>query len=285
MHVSGKIAAWFVAVLIIVAIVFASKAFAIRDAWMDLAQKNEAAIKKNDEEIAGKTKLFLEQRGLLARTMIGWDREWPSVGGRLEANGNIALQLGTNSGVQTDQVLFVFVPSPDGSASVYAGDFKITKVTDNSATGVPNSRRRAYDLKAAQFQNGRVRTNVPNQYIARLGTLDQQLLSAEQAVAINKEELGRQAVLADQTEKLIATRLNELNGDKALEGQPLPSVHILGLLTSIVSEEEARNAALIEADSLMRDLKRTRDRFEQIRKENRAQVDALPQPASREPGA
>jgi hypothetical protein len=285
MHVSGKIAAWFVAVLIIVAIVFASKAFAIRDAWMDLAQKNEAAIKKNDEEITTKTKLFLEQRGLLARTMIGWDREWPSVGGRLEANGNIALQLGTNSGVLTDQVLFVFVPSPDGSSSAYAGDFKITKVTDNSATGVPNSRRRAYDLKAGQFQNGRVRTNVPNQYIARLGMMDQQLLSAEQAVGINKEELARQAVLADQTEKLIATRLNELNGDKALEGQPLPSVYVLGLLTSIVSEEEARNAALIEADSLMRELKRTRDQFEQIRRENREQVDSLPQPVSSDTGA
>ena len=41
MHVSGKIAAWLVAVLIIVAVVFASKAFAVRDAWMQQAQKNE----------------------------------------------------------------------------------------------------------------------------------------------------------------------------------------------------------------------------------------------------
>lgn len=281
MHVSGKIAAWFVAVLIIVAVVFASKAFAVRDAWMQQAQKNEAEIRKNAEEIAARTKAFLEQRGLLARTMIGWDREWPSVGGRLEANGNIALQLGTNSGVQTDQVLYVFLPNPDGT-SVYLGDFKVTKVTDNSATGRPNSRRRPADLKAAQFQSGRVRTLVPNQYIARLGAVDQQLLSAEQSVAVNKEELARQALLSDQTDKLIAARLNELNGDKNLEGQPLPVVHIKGLLTAIVDEEEARNAALIEADKLMRELKRTRDRFEQIRKENRESIDSLPRPASRE---
>jgi hypothetical protein len=283
MHISGKIAAWFVAGLIVVAVILASKAFAVRDAWMDLAQKNEAAIRKNNEDIAAKTKTFLEQRGLLARTMIGWDREWSSVGGRVEANGNIALQLGTNSGVQADQVLFVFVPNPDGT-SVYLGDFKVTKVTDNSATAKPNSRRREYDLRAAQFQNGRVRTNVPNQYIARLGMLDQQLLSAEQAVATGKDELARQALLSEQTDKLIASRMNELNGDQKLEGQPLPIVHIKGILTSIVAEEEARNADLIEADGLMRDLKRTRDRFEQIRKENRQQVDSLPQPVSRETG-
>lgn len=283
MHVSGKIAAWLVAVLIVVGVVFASKAFAIRDAWMQQAQQNEAAIRKNDEEIAAKTKAFLEQRGLLARTMIGWDREWPSVGGRVEANGNIALQLGTNSGVQTDQVLHVFVPNPD-KTSVYLGDFKITKVTDNSATGKPNSRRRPNDLKAAQFQDARVRTLVPSHLIARLGAIDQQLLSAEQSVAINKEELARQTRISDQTDQLIAARLNELNGDKNLEGQPLPVVHIKGLLSAIVEEEEARNASLIEADKLMRELKRTRDRFEQIRKENRQQVESLPQPVALETG-
>jgi hypothetical protein len=70
----------------------------------------------------------------------------------------------------------------------------------------------------------------------------------------------------------------EINGEKALEGQAIDEVYILGLLTAIVKEEEARNAALIEADRLTHELKRTRDSFEQIRKENLLRVESLPAP-------
>ncbi|HEY2252425.1 MAG TPA: hypothetical protein VGH74_15235, partial [Planctomycetaceae bacterium] len=77
MHISGKIAIGLAIALILLGIYFSSKALAVRDAWMEQAQKNEAEIKKNDEEIVKKTKLMLERRNDLARTMIGWDRKWP----------------------------------------------------------------------------------------------------------------------------------------------------------------------------------------------------------------
>ena len=120
-----------------------------------------------------------------------------------------------------------------------------------------------------------MRTMIPEQYVSRLGDLDQFLLGAELAVRTNNEELARQGRLSEQAEKLIAARLAELNGNPDMANLQVPEVHIKGLLTSIVSEEEARSAALIEADRLMRELKRTRDEFQQIRKDNQQRVDAL----------
>jgi hypothetical protein len=283
MHISGKIAAWFAAVGIVVAAYMSIKALQVRDAWMLAAQTNEAAIVKNDDEIAKKTKIFEEKRADLARTMLGWDRTWFDVQAAVNQQGILNLGIGSARGVQQDQVLYVFAPSQDGAASIYVGDFKVSRVVDNQAEAKPNSRRRPEDLKPAQFAAARVRTLIPPQFQSRLETLNQQLLAAELSIATNKDELAAQGRLFDQTEKLIAARMAEINGDAALAGKPLPPVHVKGLLTAIVDEEEARNAALIEADELMRDLKQVRDKFADIRKANEQRVRSLPQPAPSEP--
>lgn len=280
MHVSGKILAGLLVAALLGAIFMTAKSFAIRDAWMKQAQDNEKAIKENDEKIAILTRTLQEKRADYARTMIGWDREWVSPGAVTE-NDKVGLQIGTGQGLQKElgQVLYVFVPNADGT-SVYLGDFKVDSVNDAGARGSANSRRRAADLKQAQYQNVRVRTMIPEQYLKRLGDLDQSLLSAELAIRSNNEELARQGRLSEQADKLIAARLAEMNGNPDLANQQIPEVHIKGLLTSIVSEEEARNAALIEADQLMRELKKTRDEFQAIRKENLQRVEALPKSAA-----
>lgn len=280
MHVSGKVAASLAIVLLLVALWITSKALAYRDAWMELAQKNEAAIKKNDEEIEKRVKNLLDRRAELARTMIGWDREWPAVQATLNQDGSLGLSLGTNQGSQSihpDEVLYVFAPNADGT-SVYVGDFKITKPGETQSVAKPNSRRRPTENKPGGIEKARIRTMIPIQFQTRLAALDQQLLAAELGVTSNQEEVARQAKLNDQTDKLIASRMAEINGDAALEGQAIDEVYILGLLTAIVKEEEARNAALIEADRLTHELKRTRDSFEQIRKENLLRVESLPAP-------
>jgi hypothetical protein len=278
MHTSGKVLAGLLIVGLGVAFHASAKAYAVRDAWMKLAQDNEAAIKKNDEEIAVKTRTLKDKRNEFARTMIGWDREWIAPAARLEQNGSISLQIGTNQGMQPGQVLYVFAPNADGT-SVYVGDFKVERTNEGGTQANPNSRRRPMDFKQAQFQNARVRTLIPNQYVKRLNDLDQLLLDAELSIRTNKEELARQGRLSEQVEKVIAARLAELNGNPDKANQQIPPVHINGLLTSIVSEEEARNAALIEADRLMRELKKTRDEFQMIRKENQQRVDSLPKQA------
>jgi hypothetical protein len=281
MHVSGKILAGLVALTFIIAIYFTTKAFAVRDAWMKLAQANEAAILKNQEEIEIKTRTLREKRADYARTMIGWDREWVSPQAVTDQTDTLILQIGTNQGVQKEggQVLYVFVPNPDGT-SVYLGDYKVEQTNENGTRAKQNSRRRPADYKQAQYQNVRVRTMIPNQYVKTLGDLDQVLLNTELTIRSNNEELARQGRLSEQVDKLIAARLAELNGNADMANRNIPEVHIKGLLTSIVSEEEARNAALIEADRLMRELKKTRDEFQAIRKDNQQRVDALPKSAA-----
>ncbi len=281
MHISGKIAAWLIAVLMLVGLYFAVKALSVRDKWMALAQKNEAEIQKNDEEITKKVKLRDEKRTALARTMFGWDRSWLDVPAAVNA-GNLSLQLGSSRGIQQNQVLYVFVPNPDGT-STYLGDFKVTRVADNQADARPNSRQRPSDVKQMPAQNVRVRTRTPTEFLARLSALDQQLLAAELTLATNENELKRQATLFEQSGKLIDMRLAELNGNPALANKPLPAAIVVGLLTAIVEEEEGRNAALIEADRLMRELKATRDSFAKIRAENAARVQTLPHPRAAEP--
>jgi len=285
MHTSGKVAAWLVVVGIVGAVYVSVKALAVRDAWMELAQKNEAAIKKNQADIDEKTQTLDKKRKELARTMLGWDREWQDVTARANPQGGLSLQLAASKGIQQDQVVYVFGINPDkpDEPSTYLGDFKVTKAGDAATETKANSRRRPADKLPAQPIRVRVRTLIPNPYQSRLATLDQQLLAAEQSVASNNDELARQAQLSEQTEKLIALRMAEIEGNPQLEGEAIPAVHIQGLLTGIANEEEARNAALIEADRLMRELKRTRDNFERARKENERLVESLPKAKSAEP--
>ncbi len=283
MHISGKIAAWFVALGIVVSIFFAAKALAVRDAWMQVAQANEKKIKENEEELAKKRKLLVEKKVEFARTMLGWDRQWPNVQVAGNPQTGMTLGIGTGSGVQPDQVLYVFVQNADGQTTTYVGDFKVSKPGEAQIDVKPYSRRRPDAPKQLPSQIARVRTILPNAYLARLGALDQQMLAADLTITSNKEELDRQAVLLQQAEGLIATRMAEIDGDPNLQGKQIPAVHIKGLLTSIADEDEARNAALIEADRLMRALKRARDKFAATRKQNEQRVQSLPKPAPVDP--
>lgn len=279
MHTSGKVFAWLAVLLIGVAVWITSKTLAVRDAWMDLAQKNEAEIKKNDDEIARLNGALAVARTNLARTMIGWDRVWPESPARINPNGGLTVQ--GLAGAEQNQVVYVFAPQQDGS-SIFIGDFKVTKPGDNNTEAMPYSRRRANDPKPPNFA-ARVRTLIPNQFQTRLDMLGEQLLAVELTIETNTEELARQGKLLEQTDKLIGLRMAEINGNPQLEGQSLPPVNIKGLLTAIFDEEDARDAALIEADTLLHNLKKTRDAFERIRKDNELRVKSLPQPAPQEP--
>ena len=277
MHTSGKVAAVLIVLLGALAAYMASRAFAVRDAWMKIAQDNEAAITKAEEEKVELSRKLDEKQKDLARTMLGWDRYWPEVIGRSGAGGAVQLKIGANQLVRPEQVLFLFGVNPDGT-SVYVGDYKVARVNENDTEARPNSRRRPNDVQLPQEFKVRVRSLLPTRFTARLGALDQQLLAAELTIAATSDELARQKQLMEQSEKAIANRMIELNGNPQLAGKTIPIVHVAGLLTAIVDEEESRNAALIEADRLMRALRNARLEFDRVRKENERLVELLPQP-------
>jgi hypothetical protein len=282
MHISGKIAAWFVAVGIVVSVYFAAKTLSIRDAWMKIAQENEKKIKDNDEEIARQIRIRDEKRTQLARTMFSWDRYWNDVQivGQNAAD-KINLKLGASQGVQKDQVLYVFVPNADGTWS-YLGDYKVLVAGDAQVEAKAHSRRRPAEAKQVAAQNARVRTMIPDPFLSRLGALDQQLLAAELTFKMNNDSLKSQGTLGELTEGQIAARMAEIDGNPALQGQALPNVNIKGLLNALKEEEEARHAALLEADRLMRDLKAARDEFARVRGENEKRIQSLPRPGATE---
>jgi hypothetical protein len=276
MHTSGKVLAWVVVVGAACAIWLSAKALGVRNAWMQVAQKNEADFLTNQEKIRLKTRDVDHKRSELARTMLGWDRFWTDVDARLDRK--LTLGLGTSSGVRPEQVLFVFAINPDGT-SRYVGDFKVAdRITETTCTADPNWLQQSGDITPGTFK-ARIRTLIPNQFQARLAAIEQQVIAAEQALLTNQAELDRQKQLTEQTEKLIAARLTELNGDPALEGKTLPAVNTKGLLAAMVDEEEVRNGALVTIDQLLRDLKTTRERFVETLNANRRLTESLPRPA------
>jgi hypothetical protein len=276
MHTSGKVLAWVVVLGAACAIWLSAKALGVRNAWMQVAHTNEANFLANQEKIRVKTLEVDHKRSELARTMLGWDRYWNNIDARL--NRSLQLGIGTSDGVKPEQVLFIFAINADGS-SRYVGDFKVAdRITETSCTANPNWLRQSGDITPGTFK-ARVRTLIPNQFQARLAAIEQQAIAAEQAFLSNQAELDRQKQLTEQTEKLIAARLTELNGDPALEGKPLPPVNIKGLLAALVDEEEARNAALVTVDQLLRELKTTRERFVETLNANRRLTESLPRPA------
>src|SRR5689334_6657164 len=108
MHTSGKVLAWFVVVGALAVIFLSAKTLYIRSEWMKVAQKNEADIRKNEEQILLKTRQLDALKSEFARSMLGWDRYWPEVPSHLNQKGELQLSLGTGYGVQGDQVLYIF---------------------------------------------------------------------------------------------------------------------------------------------------------------------------------
>lgn len=287
MHNSGKAFAWILVLGCLAAIYLSAKALGVRNAWMAAAQKAKETNDKNLAEISAKSLALELKQKEYDRLMLGWDRYWPEVPTNLDpASGTIRMAIGTNQGLKANQVVFAYMVNPDGTSN-FVGDFRVVRIGDAAADARPNWRVRPGELQAARVAPGvwRIRTLIPNQYQTRFAELDQQILTAEQSMAGHQNALERQMKLLAEADKRVGARLSEINGNPALDGKQIPGVFIKGLLTSLAEEDEARNSALREADELLHKLKKTRETFEDVLKQNRALTNSLPQPAPPTVGA
>jgi hypothetical protein len=285
MHISGKILAILVVLLGLGAIYVSAKSLGIRQAWMTKAQKNEEDLNKKKQLAIDARAERDRKRAEFGRSIIGWDRyyEGPNVQGGIDQDGGVLIDgIGTSNGVKQEDVIYVFVPSQDQSASTFLGAFKVTEAAEARVKGRPHWRLRQGELTPTdQRFLARVRTLVPVRFQSELASIDQRLLLLEQSygnAAADKDFLTQ---LQDRTTVLIADRMKELEGNPELADREIPEVNKIGLLASIAKEEEIRNAALLEGDQLLRKLLKTRQALEQVLDSNRDLTRSLPQATSK----
>lgn len=278
MHTSGKVAVWLICALMLGAIYLSVKAHQTRKAWMELAQKNEDTYRKNVASIEQKTAQLDSKKAELARAMLGWDRYWPAVPMQVTSPTTAQLGIGTNHGIRDEEhpALFVFVTNDKGVAT-YLGKFKVVRARDAACEIRPDWRVRPGELTPGATYGARVRTLIPNQYQSHLSAVDQQLLSVEQRIATEEDQLAKQQQLAQQTDAQIGIRLGELKGNESHKDKQLPEALVKGYLAAIAGVEESRNTLLVKADELRRDLKATRRKFQETLDENRRLTESLPQ--------
>lgn len=278
MHVLGKVLLFFVFAGAAAAVFLSARALEIRSKWMDKAQKLEKQVQDNEVALKEKRATLQQTRNEFSRVMLGWDRMFPGIGGGVQPNGVAQLSVGRPF-LEDKQVVQLFAVDAAGQ-SLYLGPFKVTALADNRSGLAANWRVRPGDIP--NLPGGvtfRVRTLVPPSYPARFDELEVQLSAADERVAANQRELEAQTAQIQVAEEHLALRLKEINGDADLKGKDLPPEAIEGLLAVIVTEEEARNAALAEDDRLRRRLKEAIDAFNKTRAENGRLANGLPQPS------
>jgi hypothetical protein len=276
MHVSGKIFAFLTVLCGIGALVMSSKAIQVRTRWMEVVQKREAEVKKNDEEIAAREAKLNLTTAELRRTLLPWDRYWSPVPAAVAnpATGELQANIGTSAGVKENMQLHAFAKLADGSF-LYAGPFQVKRVNEATCNLEPDWRYR--DNEGANWPRGewRFRTVVPAQYPLRFTQFESEFIRADQLFAERTNELTRQQTLLQMAQEHLALRIGEINGFDDLKGRTLPPEMIDGYLTTLVSDEEARNTLLVEVDALRHQLLDTNDQIRSLLEENSQLQQAL----------
>jgi len=280
MHISGKILTGFVLLLGAVAIWLSSKTLGVRQGYMEQAQKNKQDFLQKEQQLADALSERDRKRTEFVRAIAGWERvyEGENVKAGIDPSGIVVIDgVGTSNGVKVGDVLYLFALGQEPGSSLYVGSLQVAEAAEGRVNGRPYTRIRPGEINATnQAFPARVRKLVPTRFQDELSSLDQRLLLLEQSLANADQDTGFLKDLQDRTDLLIDDRMKEINGNPALENSRVPEVNKVGLLASIVQEEELRNAALKQGDDALRRLLRTRQKTEEVLAENRDLATTLP---------
>jgi len=279
MHWSGKLFAWLLVPLVLVAMLFTAKLIKVRNSWT-------AKIEKSKDEYNKLAPQLVAAQHDLDRTWGDWHRATVTWGQRVyqaqtnvnPAAGSVNVSLGTSQGIQQGQWLYGFEILPDGS-SIYRGDFVAQTVREGESLLVPNWRLRAGDTDGWQTGNWRWRLMLPAAYPNRFDELEQTLVQEDELFNDRTQTLAIQQQLIATANEQLKLREAELVG-----GPELPKTETLdpefrdGLTATLEALEEDRNAELVRIDRLRRSVRSLNQQVQQTQTENRELVNRLPQP-------
>lgn len=296
MHISGKIAAFLVILLGGAAFVLTTQLLDFRQSWLKQVDANQKALVTAQETTVVKQKELAKLQAEYDRLMLGWDTYFGPIQATGDpATGTLTLNVGTpllnetkdKDGKPVLPLVFAFQPSADGKSFEYVGEFRIEQLAAGRSALKANWRIRPADSAMWKLgPNWRIRTRIPSSDKLQFDQFSLMFSDADERINANMNELQRTRDEFSKKIKLaLANRENELQGFEAYEGDrgKIDDELIDGVLATMVKEEEARNAALLEADQLRHELNKTVEGFEKLKGINTKAAAGLPQSESAAP--
>lgn len=290
MHISGKIAAFLVILLGGTAFVLTTQLLDFRQSWLKQVDANQKTLVTAVQTTATKRKELAKLQAEYDRLMLGWDTYFGPVQAAGDpATGTLNLNIGTpllnekkdKDGKPVLPLVYAFQPSADGKSFEYVGEFRVEQLAAGRSALKANWRIRPADSAMWKLgANWRIRTRIPSSDKHQFDQFSLMFSDADERINANTNELQRTRDEFSKKIKLaLANRENELKGFEAYEADrgKIEDELIDGVLATMVKEEEARNAALLEADQLRHELNKTVEGFEKLNGDNTKAAAGLPQ--------
>ncbi|RMG36441.1 MAG: hypothetical protein D6725_10555 [Planctomycetota bacterium] len=274
MHWLGKVLAWLNIIGFGAAVVLMGRTLQVRNSWAKKVAEARVEAEKGEPEVHQRRKRLIKLTDELQMALLGWNRYWDNVTVlRSQATrGALVVQLGENQGLQNQQTVYVFQPGAESGQVEYVGAFRVTQVEENRAAMSPTWRLIEGEEVGWRYGAGwRIWASIPPSSRQMFSDLDVNFVLATERKRALEQDLKLQNELKKEAEQQLAQRMAELVGGGDLPAEvakDLPEYLVVGLVNAIQSAEQARNEALVRVDRLRRQIKRTVERYEQLRDEN-----------------
>ena len=218
----------------------------------------------------------------LARAQLGWDKSWTltnsaNTGVQVQQDGRLMVAgIGQQNGLvpvswtndtgeteMSPPAVHVFKQMADGAiryVGEFVADMQQNQIGPADVTLIPNWQVTPQEVQvwASNPQGAwRFRTLMPAAPRKKIDQLNLQIVRLTELFLETDGNFAQQERLLSQAESQLATRKAELLG--AANAKPVPGRPELsdGLLKTIRSEEDQRNALQVDVDRLRRDIKRS----------------------------
>jgi hypothetical protein len=295
MHILGKVFAFLVILLGIGAFILTTQMLDFRQSWLKQVDANQKTLVTAKKATADKRKELANLQAELDRIMLGWDTYTSNVQAQGDpATGTLQLNvgLGTPGLVETKDkdgkpvlpVVYAFQPAADMKSMEYVGEFRVEQLAQGQSALKANWRVRPTDSAMWKLgPNWRIRTRIPTAQKVKFDQFSIMFADIDERISYETNELARSRnEFAKKIKLALANRENELQGFESLQPNrgKIDDEMIDGVLATLVKEDEARNAALVQANELRHELNETVENFERLNSDNTKAAKAMPKGAA-----